>query len=171
MNSINDFVTYSRYLKPSNFTAAAYESVELELIVFSYSDYHLYASLLTNKLVMRFIGEPYNEALVKNSFERLISNQDPHLHYYKIFSRTLQQDIGIGMLQLDKLNTKTIEAGRMLLPDFHGQGLGTQLLLLLSKQAASQFGATTIKIRLHPKNIAAIMSARKLGFSIQEVQL
>lgn len=73
--------------------------------------------------------------------------------------------IGLAML-LPGANASEAELGRMLLPAWQQQGLGTQLSRLLIAQAGRLGGIETLSKRIQQQNLAALHSAAKLGFKV-----
>ena len=80
----------------------------------------------------------------------------------------LVSNVPAVMLLLPHLgaNASEAELGRMLLPAWQQQGLGTQLSRLLIAQAGCLGGIETLSKRIQQQNLAALHSAAKLGFKV-----
>lgn len=126
----------------------------------------VFIALFSCPLVMQHVQPPLsvNEARLRLQ-QILQQTQGPT--YFLVQHRASQQAIGLAMLYKIPGQAEA-ELGRMLLPKWQQLGLGTylsQLLLAEAKQDSTLQRATK---RIHPTNTAAIVSAQKVGFVLQQ---
>lgn len=144
----------------------------------------LFITLFSQPQVMRHIHAPLSEAIAKSRFNTLLNQSNSVAQQAAHGSTTLlanstatkyflvhtkhEDAIGIAMLMRDA-DSGAIELGRMLHPNWQGQGLGTELSQLLIIKAISYSQVNKLPLRylhkrIHQQNLPAIRSANKLGF-------
>lgn len=143
-------------------------SARLHMTLLSEGDRTLYCSLMTDKASMSYVSSPLSEDKAHRSFEAALKcNQQRHIQrcYFRVALKSNNQSIGIASVNQLDLEKKYAEIGRMLLPQWHSKGLGTELSGMLIRWLAAEWGITTITKQIQAGNLAAVCSAQKLGFT------
>ncbi|WP_310207167.1 GNAT family N-acetyltransferase [Rheinheimera pacifica] len=143
-------------------------SARLQITLLSEDDRVLYCSLMTDKASMSYISSPLSEDKAQRSFEAAIKcNQQQQIQrcYFRVALKSNHQSIGIASVNQLDLAKKHAEIGRMLSPQWHRKGLGTELSEMLIRWLVTELGITTITKQIQAANLAAVCSAQKLGFT------
>jgi len=117
---------------------------------------------------MSYVSSPLSEDKAQRSFEAALKcNQQKRIQrcYFRVALQSNYQSIGIASVNQLDLAKKSAEIGRMLLPQWHSKGLGTELSGMLIRWLAAEWGITTITKQIQAANLAAVFSAQKLGFT------
>ncbi|MDX1677336.1 GNAT family N-acetyltransferase [Arsukibacterium sp.] len=125
----------------------------------------LFIALFSCPQVMQYIQPPLSVDEARQRFGRILKLSTGPA-YYLVNHSPSQQNIGLAMLNILP-EQGSAEIGRMLLPAWQQQGLGTALGQLLLQTASADSRVTQLTTRIHSTNNAAISSARKLGFAQQ----
>ncbi|MDR6982779.1 RimJ/RimL family protein N-acetyltransferase [Rheinheimera pacifica] len=123
---------------------------------------------MTDKASMSYISSPLSEDKAQRSFEAAIKcNQQQQIQrcYFRVALKSNHQSIGIASVNQLDLAKKHAEIGRMLSPQWHRKGLGTELSEMLIRWLVTELGITTITKQIQAANLAAVCSAQKLGFT------
>lgn len=143
-------------------------SARLQIALLSEDDRALYCSLMTDKASMSYVSSPLSEDKAHRSFDAALKcNQLQQIQrcYFRVVLKSHYQSIGIASVNQLDLAKKSAEIGRMLLPQWHSKGLGTELSGMLIRWLAAEWGITTITKQIQAANLAAVFSAQKLGFT------
>lgn len=147
-------------------------SKQLKLTLLTEEDKALYCTVMAEPGCMQYIGKLLPQADAGRSFAAAVklNNQHPLKRIY-LRASLLSSDQSIGIASINKLDiaNKSADIGRMLLPQWQGKGLGSELSRMLIKWLAAELGAVSITKHIRADNTAAIKSALKLGFSATTV--
>lgn len=123
-------------------------------------DYHYYASLVFNESVMNMnLGRTFTKDEADEYFKFMLDN-DKNYEYagnFKVFIENNNSYLGTATLRLyEDLSGAEIEY--MLLPDYWGQGFGTEVVSCLLKLAANfvsvkEITAITTTNNIHSKKV------------------
>ena len=114
------------------------------------------------------VSEPISKEYLVEYLER---SQPPKVYMFAIYDN--QTDEYIGNARLSSIDYEKSESayGRLIgNSDYHGKGLGTEVLSLLSKFAFNKLGLKKIYTGVNSKNIASIKSNIKAGASINRIE-
>lgn len=144
--------------------------VQPRLQPLSTEDWPIFQALFTSSLVMQFICPPLTVKQAEAVFQQIL-----HQSIIEYFLITYQGEtpdtihhVGIASYHPCQKN-HTIEIGRMLLPEWQNQGLGSNISQQLICRAEQDSTMQQITKRIHKDNIAAIRSAYYRGFTLQSV--
>lgn len=145
-----------------------FASTRLTVSALSATDEELYLEVMTSPLCMQHISAPLSIKHAEKNFNtvlRLKQQEQPQFLFSVALTGTGQK---IGIASVDKLDLKAESAdlGRILLPQWHGQGLGTELSHLLISWLGAELGIKKFTKHIRNSNISAIESAKKLGFKL-----
>ncbi|OTG87541.1 GNAT family N-acetyltransferase [Acinetobacter sp. ANC 4558] len=147
-----------------------YKFQNMSFTKFQAEDFSFYFQLVGNIDVMKMITErslSKEEAFLEFS-ELLEKNKlDQYLGFYKV-TNLEQQFIGLAKLEIESSESKVAEVGYMLLPEFWGKSLGSEIahhLLELVKTISSINALIAI---IDPKNEASRKILIKKGFKSKE---
>jgi RimJ/RimL family protein N-acetyltransferase len=142
-------------------------SARLRLAPLCRADASLYCALMSCPQAQHYIQQPLLPDVAQRSFKiALACNQRANPIRF-IFSVQLHHSgVAIGIAAINHLDVmaKHADIGRMLLPQWQRQGIGTELSALLITTLAQAFDIRTVSKKVRADNLAAIMSAEKLGF-------
>ena len=144
---------------------------KIKLEKFTILDFEAYFQLVKNVDVMQMITEralSIEEAEVE--FELVLSkNQyDQALGNYKILDAHTNHFIGLAKLVLDRPDATTAELGYMLLPEFWGKGIASQVVTFLIDHAKKQSQLKDLIAIIDPVNIPSRKILINNGFHSQE---
>ena len=146
-----------------------YRSSRLELTPLIIKDKNYYCSLMSNAICLKYIGHILTTEQAEERF-LLLLNYNMQRPLTRLYLRVSLLATGefIGIAAINQLNTeaRSADIGRMLLPSWHGKGLGTELSQLLIDMLLKECGISFITKHIRDDNLAAIRSARRLGFVI-----
>ena len=145
-----------------------FASTRLTVSALSATDEELYLEVMTSPLCMQHISAPLSIKHAEKNFNtvlRLKQQEQPQFLFSVALTGTGQK---IGIASVDKLDLKAESAdlGRILLPQWHGQGLGSELSHLLISWLRAELGIKRFTKHIRNSNISAIESAKKLGFKL-----
>ncbi len=133
------------------------------------ADYEAYAQLVTNVEVMLYItGIPQTKEQAKVRFEKVLQMNEPHPQYGVYFIETLSDGKYIGSGKLTPTEKGEVELGYSFLPEFWGQGFGTEVSLFLIEQAKQIDTTSKLMAMIDPENEASEKILLKSGFSLTE---
>lgn len=132
-------------------------------------DQEIYIHTLSQDEVMRYItgqGLPLEKA--KNKFNNILKENalDPRFGGLALFLKTEQQFIGMG--KFSKTDENELEIGYLLLPEYWGQGYGSEIATFLVQQAQKINESPHLKAIIDPHNIASRKILERLGFQPAE---
>ncbi len=140
----------------------------LHLTALTSDDSKLYCAIMAEPACIRHVGKllPQIEAENNLSVAIKLNNQRPLTSIYlRVSLLSSGQNIGIASINQLNIENKSADIGRMLLPRWQGQGLGSELSRMLIKWLAAEMGVINFTKHIRDGNAAAIKSALKLGFS------
>lgn len=131
---------------------------KLSLEKFAADDFSKYYTLVSNKKVMEMITQraiPFEEA--KSKYESLLNNNQLHESFgaFKIIDTETNTFIGYAKLVVKEANSNEAEVGYMLLPEFWGRGIGSEVTRMLIKKAQKLKQLKRVTAMIDPKNIAS----------------
>ena len=111
---------------------------------------------------------PLDEA--RNSYKLLLQNNELHesLGSFKVIESGTGEVVGLGKLEIKETGAEEAELGYMLLPDYWGRGLGSEIARLLVEKARTQQLKRLIAI-IDPNNIPSRKILLKHGFVSDKV--
>jgi len=139
----------------------------LKLDKFIDSDFDLYFQLVSKIEVMQMITEralSKDEALAEFSQILKKNNHHPALGSYKILDVQTEYFIGFAKLELEQPDANTAELGYMLLPEYWGKGIGSQVAKILIDHAKKQHQLNDLIAIIDPKNVASKKILINQGF-------
>lgn len=144
---------------------------KIKLEKFTALDFDHYYELVKNIDVMQMISErahAMDEA--QADFAQLLSKNQyaVALGSYKILDAQSQHFIGLAKLELDQPNATSAELGYMLLPEFWGKGIGSQVATYLIDHAKKQPQLSDLTAIIDPANIPSRKILINNGFYSQE---
>lgn len=142
-------------------------SKRLRLTALTDDDKALYCAVMTDPCCMLHVGTQLTSCQAERSFTAALglTRQQPTTRFYlKVVWRATAEPIGIAAINQLDLTANTVDIGRMLLPEWHGKGLGTELSQLLIRWLHKELNITGFSKHIREGNQAAIRSALKLGF-------
>ena len=125
---------------------------------FTSEDFDKYYELVRDERVMAMITEralPLSEA--KEKFNLILKNNELKESFgnFKIIEASTNNFIGYGMLRIKEKDSTEAELGYMLLPDFWGKGIGSEVARLLVEKAKGEKQLNKISAMIDPKNNAS----------------
>ena len=131
---------------------------KLSLEKITADDFSKYYTLVSNKKVMEMITQraiPFEEA--KSKYESLLNNNQLHESFgsFKIIDTETNTFIGYAKLVVKEANSNEAEVGYMLLPEFWGRGIGSEVTRMLIKKAQKLKQLQRVTAMIDPKNIAS----------------
>lgn len=134
-------------------------------------DFFLYFLLVNNEKVMEQITQraiQYNEAL--SDFDRVLTSnsKDNNFGTFKIYDSRTNEYIGLAKLEIKDEDPPVAELGYMLLPQYWGQGIGSQVCEKLVIMAKSSKFIHSVFAVIDPKNLASKRILLKTGFQYRE---
>ncbi|MBD1426822.1 GNAT family N-acetyltransferase [Sphingobacterium arenae] len=135
------------------------------------ADFPLYFELVNNEAVMAMITERailLDEA--KSDFEkRMWENQlHPDFGHFKIVENASGNFIGVGKLEIETRHSDKAELGYMLLPDYWGKGIASDVAHQLIETARTHDFITKLFAIIDPKNIPSRKILINNGFVSKE---
>ena len=145
--------------------------MKIMLSKFQNNDFTDYFSLVSNEKVMAQITErstPFEEAQV--NYQKLIERNNKYetLGSYKIFDATGKKFIGLGHVTLNEELPDEAEIGYMILPEYWGQGYGTEIAKELTRKARES-KLKMLKAIIDPNNIPSRKILINLGFKSEQI--
>ncbi|SDK36360.1 GNAT family N-acetyltransferase [Sediminibacillus albus] len=133
---------------------------------FEYNDFPFYFNLVSNESVMAMITErsiPFNEA--QGNFQKLLDRNKKFVEFgtYKVYDNQTNKFIGLGKLILNEEKQNEAELGYMLLPEYWGQGYGSEIAGILV-QRAKKTKLNRLTAVIDPENISSRRILVKKGF-------
>ena len=134
-------------------------------------DFELYLSLVQNLEVMQMITErSLSVAEAESEFAQLIVKNKfhPALGNYKILDLEHNQFMGLAKLEIEEVTSTTAELGYMLLPQYWGKGIASQVAKSLIEKAYAQQNLRQLQAIIDPANVASRKILTNNGFSSKE---
>jgi len=134
-------------------------------------DFDLYFQLVSKIEVMQMITERVlskDEALIE--FNQILkkNNHHPALGNYKILDTQTEKFIGLAKLELEQPNANIAELGYMLLPEYWGKGIGSQVAAFLIDYAKKQDQLNSLIAIIDPENVPSRKILINQGFYSKE---
>lgn len=144
---------------------------KLALQKFTPEDLPLYQQLVGNADVMAMITEraiPAEEAA--HDFHAALDNNALHPDFgiFKILDADSGGFIGLAKLEVKAADSAEAELGYMLLPDYWGKGIGSQVASLLTDAARRQAQLQALFAIIDPANIPSRKILERHGFTHAE---
>jgi ribosomal-protein-alanine N-acetyltransferase len=123
--------------------------------------------LRSNSEVMKYLDRPYMKSIVEaqemiNQIHESFQKREGIS--WAIVERSTGLFMGyIGFWRMDKANCRA-EVGYMLLPEFHGKGFMSEVLLKVVKFGFDELHLHSIEANCNPENISSIKLLEKRGF-------
>lgn len=135
---------------------------------FTSMDFDKYFKLVSNERVMAMITgraisldeavKRYNSVLSNNKLHNLFGN-------FKVMEISTNKFIGSALLKVEERSSTEAELGYMLLPDYWGKGIGSEIAKLLIDKAKESKQINKIIAIIDPNNIASRKILIKNGFT------
>lgn len=143
------------------------ETERLSLRLLAASDEDLYCELYTDVATMRFIGAPLSQDRAERSFRKAL--QLTHRHpmeqlFLTIIDRATRQTVGICSIQQFDERTRRAEAGIILKPAVHTQGMGKEAFAALVTCGFEMFPIDEVRARISVDHSAAEGVLASIGF-------
>ena len=145
-----------------------FASTRLAVSALRATDKELYLEVMTNSLCMQHIGAPLSIEQAEKDFSTVLRLKQQKQPQFLFSVALIESGQKIGIASVDKLDLKAESAdlGRILLPQWHGQGLGSELSHLLISWLRAELGIKRFTKHIRNSNAPAIESAKKLGFRL-----
>lgn len=155
-------------MRQSNVSTPATSQPILRLRQLDATAESVFLALFCHPQVMRYIQPAFNLTEARQRFTTLLASLHPRKTAafnaeYFLVEHSNNEAIGIAML-IPGNEPAEAELGRMLLPAWQGQGLGSLLSQLLIAKAAEHPQLHYLTKRIHSNNLAALNSATQQGF-------
>jgi len=138
----------------------------------SAQDFESFYTLAGNEQVMELItGKPQTRDEARVKFLSLLENNKwkKPLGSFMAFERSGSQLLGFAKLEIKGANHSEAELGYMLLPEFWGKGLGSEIAGTLLEVAISDPNLTRVYAITDPNNLASRKILINKGFASEEV--
>ena len=144
--------------------------MRITLTKFGLSNFDDYLSLVSDAKVMAMITEraiPPDEAA--RDYKRIIeiNARHPALGQFRVLDEH-GQFIGLGKLEVETSDADSAELGYMLMPEYWGKGIATQIATQLVEQAEQQPSLRSLFAIIDPANIPSRKILINLGFVSRE---
>lgn len=146
-----------------------HQNIKLEK--FTDLDFAVYFELVKNIKVMQMITEraltleeahsEFSKILSKNAYDVALGN-------YKILDAQTHEFMGLAKIELDQPIARTAELGYMLLPEYWGKGIASQVVAFLIDHAKKQPHLTHLMAIIDPENIPSRKILINNGFHSKE---
>ncbi|KHA58989.1 acetyltransferase [Vibrio variabilis] len=147
------------------------ESSNLIMRSIQESDWSLFERLHQDEEVIKYaFDKPSKEEIRARFNSRLPLWRWGSQHWLCLVIKDKATGNTVGVTGLCHSETKTecVEVGYLLLPEFHGKGMGTESLLALVKYAKQHFPIETFNAIVTDGNIASCKVLEKVGFQLKE---
>jgi len=142
-------------------------SGRLEYINLTASDFGLYACLVMNEEVMKYItGRALTEEEARQRFQKALMANDLLVGTGFFIARILAEHKMVGVVKLVQLADNQYEIGYMLLPEFWGRGYATEMTETLIRLARQKKLSGELIGIVDPENPLSIKVLTKLGFQL-----
>jgi ribosomal-protein-alanine N-acetyltransferase len=135
-------------------------------------DFESFYALTGNEKVMAMITErPLSNDEARKKFNYFLKNNELHRSFgsFKVFDMASSKLLGFAKLEITKEKPNEAELGYMLLPEFWGRGLGSEIAKYLLEVAKSDPDLKRVCAITDPDNIASRKILFKNGFVSEEV--
>lgn len=134
---------------------------------FTSMDFDNYYKLVSNEKVMAMITERailLDEAL--ENYNLILNNNQLHNSFgnFKIMEVSTNKFIGSALLKVKDMSSTEAELGYMLLPDYWGKGIGSEVAKMLIEKAKEEKQINKITAIIDPNNIASRKILVNSGF-------
>lgn len=129
-------------------------SKNIYLEKFTFDDFDKYYELLSNEDVMAMITE---RAIPLENFKLVLNNNQMHEVFgnFKVMETYTNKFIGSALLKIKEKNSSEAQLGYMLLPDYWGNGIGSEVARMLIEKAKGEKQLIEITAIIDPNNIAS----------------
>lgn len=135
---------------------------------FTSMDFDDYYKLVGNEKVMAMITERaihldealenYNQILKSNQLHKSFGN-------FKVIENSTNKFVGSALLKIKDPSSTEAELGYMLLPDYWGKGIGSEVAKMLIEKAKAEKKINKITAIIDPNNIASRKILINNGFN------
>ena len=135
-------------------------------------DFESFYALTGNEKVMAMITErPLSKKEALKKFNYFLQNNELHRSFgsFKVLEVGSSKLLGFAKLEITKEKPNEAELGYMLLPEFWGKGLGSEIAKYLLEVAKSDPDLKRVYAITDPDNIASRKILLKNGFVSEEV--
>ena len=134
----------------------------------TYNDFTLYAQLIMNQDVMKYItGHALTEEKTKLRFQKVVDTNKTIDDAGFFIVRKKDDNDFIGIVKLVQITNEQYEVGYMLLPEFWGKGYASEMVECMISLARKKQINEIIGI-VDPENPASIKVLSKFGFQLYE---
>lgn len=138
----------------------------------SAGDFHLYSRLVMNEDVMKYItGKALTLSEAGKRFQKAVqmTENEPVAGFFIVSTNSNSGFIGIG--KLVQVTDNQYEIGYMLMPEYWGKGLASEIVHFLVDFAKAAHLADELIGIVDPENPASIRVLTKFGFVLYETDL
>lgn len=135
---------------------------------FTSMDFDDYYKLVGNEKVMAMITEreiPLDEAL--ENYNQILKSNQLHKSFgnFKVIENSTNKFVGSALLKIKDPSSTEAELGYMLLPDYWGKGIGSEVAKMLIEKAKAENQINKITAIIDPNNIASRKILINNGFN------
>jgi len=148
------------------------ESKRLKFRKFTDGDFSLYFQLVSNEQVMKYTtGFATPEAKARKDFVKVLAfnKVDTDFGVYAIWDKAQTLFVGLGKLTITEAAAKEAELGYLLLPEYWGKGLGSEIATFLVAHGCSQKRLQWLTAIIDPENIASQRILEKNKFYLDRI--
>ncbi len=135
-------------------------------------NFESFYALTGNEKVMAMITErPLSEEEALKKFNYFLENNELHKSFgsFKVLELGSSKLLGFAKLEITKENPEEAEIGYMLLPEFWGQGYGSEIAFHLMEVAKSEPRLKRVWANADPNNHASRKILINNGFTSEEI--
>lgn len=144
-----------------------FETKRLSMRPLGPQDSDLYCHLFTDRETMRFIGAPMTPERAARSFSSVLAgmNRDPMERLFlTVMEKASRQEIGVCSLQDFDAQSRSVQAGVMLVARAHAQGYCKEGFTALIQQVFAQLPIDEVWVELAADHIVVERAAVSVGF-------
>lgn len=135
-------------------------------------DFESFFILTGNEKVMAMITErPLSKEEARKKFNHFLENNELHKSFgsFKVIEAASSQAIGFAKLEISKEKPEVAELGYMLLPEFWGNGFGSEIARTLMEVAKSNPQLRRVWADTDPNNAASRKILINNGFTSEGI--
>ncbi|KGY11558.1 acetyltransferase [Vibrio tubiashii] len=147
------------------------ESKQLLMAQITEQGWRLFERLNQDEDVIRYAFDKPTTEQIRQRFESRLPVWDwPASHWLCLVIREKDSGTAVGVtgLCVSEQNSNEVEVGYLLLPEFHGQGYGTESLVALIEHSTREFPIKRVNAIVTDGNIASCKVLEKAGFTLAE---
>jgi len=135
-------------------------------------DFESFYAMTGNEKVMAMVtGRPLSEEEARKKFDYFLENNALHKSFgsFKVLEVLSSKMLGFAKLEIRKEKPEEAEIGYMLLPEFWGLGLGSEIAFHLMEMAKSDPRLKRVWANTDPNNVASRKILINNGFTSEEI--